>query len=176
MKKIVNNGIRKQDEGWTTMMDIAVKQESELDLERRIAQLRQLRAKIDAIEEEHKEKMSPYEVAKKKLEGALMQWLLEHKVKTANTAAGNITAVDNTTYPIEDQLAFREFIIENREWDMLDWKANKTVVDGYIKENNGGIPPGLRPNPHPHLRVSGPGKKKTSTKKMGFDENTPEEE
>jgi hypothetical protein len=151
-------------------------QEKELDLERRVAQLRQLRAVMEGMEKEHVERMSPYEEAKKKLEGALMQWLLEHKIKTANTAAGNITWVDNVTFPIEDKLAFREFVIENREWDMLDWRANKTVVSDYIETNNGSIPPGLKPNPHPHLRVSGPGKKKTSVKTKGFDEDTPEEE
>jgi hypothetical protein len=154
---------------------VAKPQENELDLERRVAQLRALRAKIDALEQEHKEKMGPYEDAKKKLEGALMQWLLERKIKTANTAAGNITAVDNTTYPIEDKLAFREFIIENREWEMLVWASNKVVVSDYINTNNGSIPPGLRPNPHPHLRVSGPGGKKPKVNK-GFDENAPEEE
>lgn len=151
-------------------------QEKELDLERRITQLRALRAKMDELERAHTEFMSPYEQAKKKLEGALMQWLLERKIKTANTKAGNITWVENTTYPIEDKLAFRGFVIETQEWDMLDWKANKTVVDDYIKTNNGEIPPGLRPNQHPHLRVSGPGKNKTSTVKTKFDPNTPEEE
>jgi len=150
--------------------------EKEINLEHRVAQLRALRAVMEKMEEEHKQKMSPYEEAKKKLEGVLMQWLLDHKIKTANTAAGNITWVENTTYPIEDKLAFREFIIENQEWEMLVWAANKTVVSDYIKANNDTIPPGLKPNPHPHLRVSGPGKKKTSVKKTEFDENTPEEE
>ena len=150
-------------------------QEKEIDLERRVAQLRKLRAKMEEFERVHAEFMAPYEQAKKALEGALMQWLLEHKIKTANTKAGNITWVDNTTYPIEDKLAFREFVIEMQAWDMLDWKANKTVVDDYVEENEGTIPPGLKPNPHPHLRLSGPGKKKTRVKK-GFDENTPEEE
>jgi hypothetical protein len=158
-------------------MDTATKpQEKELDLERRIAQLRAIRAKIDIMEKEHEEKMSPYETAKKALEGALMQWLLDHKIKTVNTAVGNITWVDNTTYPIEDKIAFREFIIENQEWEMLVWAANKVVVNDYAKANEGQIPPGLKPNPHPHLRVSGPGKKKIPVKKTGFDETTPEEE
>ena len=158
------------------MMDAVVTQERELNLERRIAQLRELRAKMDEFEKAHVEFMSPYEQAKKALEGALMKWLLDHKVKTFNTAAGNITWVDNTTYPIEDKVAFRAFVIEGAEWDMLDWKANKTVVNDYVEANKGVLPPGLKPNPHPHLRVSGPGKKKTPAIKKGFDENTPEEE
>jgi hypothetical protein len=158
------------------MNDAAVTQEKEINLEHRIRQLRQLRAHMEKMEEEHKVKMSPYEEAKKKLEGALMKWLLDHKIKTTNTAAGNITWVDNTTYPIEDKVAFRGFVIENQEWDMLDWKANKTVVNDYAEAHKGKLPPGLKPNPHPHLRVSGPGKKKTSVVTKGFDENTPEEE
>ena len=159
------------------MTDAAiVTPENEINLERRIAQLRQLRAKMEVMEQAHKDVMSPYEDAKKALEGALMKWLLDRKIKTTNTAAGNITWVDNTTYPIEDKLAFREFVIENQEWDMLDWKANKTVVNDYQEANKGLLPPGLKPNPHPHLRVSGPGKKKTSTAKTKFDPNTPEEE
>jgi hypothetical protein len=157
-------------------MDTATKpQEKELDLEYRIAQLRELREKIEVLDQAHKEKMDPYEQAKKKLEGALMNWLLERKIKTANTSAGKITWVDNTTYPIEDKLAFREFIIENKEWDMLVWASNKVVVNDYIKENKGEVPPGLKPNPHPHLRVSGPEGKKPKVNK-GFNENTPEEE
>ena len=85
------------------------------------------------LEQKHKEELNPYEEAKKKLEGALMQWLLEHKIKTANTAAGNITFVENTTFPIEDKLAFREFVIENLEWEMLDWRSNKTRVSDYVE-------------------------------------------
>ena len=158
------------------MEAVATPLEGEINLEKRIAQLRALRAKMDEFEKAHVAFMSPYEQAKKALEGALMKWLLDRKIKTTNTAAGNITWVDNTTYPIEDKLAFREFIIENQEWDMLDWKANKTVVSDFVEAHKGEIPPGLRPNPHPHLRVSGPGKKKTSTVKTKFDENTPEEE
>jgi hypothetical protein len=163
--------------GWTPMNDTATKpQEKELNVERRVAQLRELRAKMEEFEKAHVEFMSPYEQAKKQLEGALMNWLLLHKIKTTNTEAGNITWVDNTTYPIVDKLAFRGFVIENQEWDMLDWKANKTVVNDYAEAHKGEIPPGLKPNPHPHLRVSGPGKKKTSVKTKGFDESTPEEE
>jgi hypothetical protein len=154
----------------------ALQAEKELDIEYRIAQLRELREKMEVLEQAHKDKMDPYEQAKKKLEGVLMQWLLEHKIKTANTKVGNITWVDNTTYPIEDKLAFREFVIEMQAWDMLVWASNKVVVSDYIEEHKGEIPPGLRPNPHPHLRVSGPGKKKTSTVKTKFDPNTPEEE
>lgn len=151
--------------------------EKEINLEHRISQLRTLRAKMEEFERAHTDFMAPYEEAKKKLEGALMKWLLDRKIKTTNTAAGNITWVDNTTYPIEDKVAFRGFVIENKQWDMLDWKANKTVVSDYAEANKGVLPPGLKPNPHPHLRVSGPGKKKTSVKTKGFDEeNTPEEE
>jgi hypothetical protein len=166
-----------------TMNDAATTQEKEINLEHRIAQLRQLRAVMKDMKEKYEEMMSPYEIAKKKLEGALMKWLLDRKIKTTNTAAGNITWVDNTTYPIEDKVAFRKFVIDNKEWDMLDWKANQKVVDDYIEAHKDpknpkvvNIPPGLRPNPHPHLRVSGPGKKRTSTKATGFDEDTPEEE
>jgi hypothetical protein len=155
---------------------VSISQEKDLNVERRVAQLRELRAKMEEFERSHVEFMSPYETAKKALEGALMKWLLDHKIKTTNTAAGNITWVDNTTYPIIDKVAFRAFVIENQEWDMLDWKANKTVVSDYTETNKGKLPPGLKPNPHPHLRVSGPGKKKTQVTKKGFDENTPEEE
>jgi hypothetical protein len=165
-------------------MDAATKPtEKILDLERRVAQLRALRAKIESMEAEHADRMSPYTAAKKALEGALMQWLLDHKIKTTNTAAGNITWVDNTTYPIEDKIAFKEFVVENQEWEMLDWKANKKRVDDYIEENKDpanpkvvNLPPGLKPNPHPHLRVSGPGGKKKTRVTKGFDEDTPEEE
>ena len=150
--------------------------QDELNLEKRIAQLRMLRAKMEEIERKHKEELNPYTAAKKALEGALMNWLLERSIKTANTKAGNITWVDNTTFIIEDKVAFRQFVIENQEWEIIDWKANKTAVEDFKEGNNGTIPPGLRPNPHPHLRVSGPGKKETPTTKKGFSEDTPEEE
>ena len=165
------------------MNDAAKQPDKELDLERRIAQLRQLRAKIKGIEDRHKEELDPYETAKKALEGALMQWLLDRKIKTANTEAGKITWVDNTTYPIEDLLAFQDYVTANKAWEMLDWKANKTSVVGYINEHKDptnptavNLPPGLRENPHPHLRVTPPAGKKTPTKHKGFDIDAPEEE
>lgn len=152
---------------------------SELNLELRIKQLRELRAKIKAMEDEHKKKLAPYAQAEVQLKVTLMRWLLERKVKTMNVpTAGTITWVDNTTYPIEDVVAFQGYVIENRAWEYLDWKANKTAVVNYIEENHDPnhpdivhLPPGLRENPHPHLRVTPPGKKKR-TKPYGEGKDT----
>lgn len=167
-------------------MDTATKpQEKELDLEYRVAQLRKLRGIIKAIETKHEEELKDYKAAKVALEIALMRWLLDRKIKTSTTKAGSITQVDNTTYPIEDKIAFRNYVTDNQLWDdMLDWKANKTAVTDYIKEHHDPtdpdmvhLPPGLRENPNPHLRFTPPkGEKKALDKKLRFSEDTPEEE
>ena len=36
---------------------------------------------------------------------------------------------------IRDATAFQNYVIENRAWDMLDWKANVTAVGDFITEN-----------------------------------------
>jgi hypothetical protein len=155
-----------------------------LDLKFRVGQLRQLMAKIKMIEADHEKYLEPYKAAEKKLRAVLMQYLHDTGQTTAKTQNGSITWVDNTTYPIEDQPAFEEFVKQNEAWHMLVWRANDTRVKDYILEHKDPtdpkapdvLPPGLRPNPHPHLRVTPPTKKKAPVvKTTGFDVENNEE-
>ena len=141
----------------------------ELNLEHRVEQLHKLRAIKAQIDTEYKKKVTPYILADQQLCAELMTYLREHGLKTANTnTQGSITWVDKDTYPIEDQVAFSGFVIETRGWEYIDWKANTTAVKGFIKENDGELPPGLRLSEHPYLRVNSP-KTSRTVKAKGFD-------
>lgn len=139
------------------MNDIAT-QKPKLNVPFRVGQLRKLLVIKAEIEARHKKELEPLISAEKALRAALLEHLIFTGVKTMNTENGNITKVDKTTFPIEDQIAFSRHVIGTQAWELLDWKANVTAVKDYINENNA-LPPGLKANPWPYLQVKAPTKK-----------------
>lgn len=110
-----------------------------------VGQYVKLRDKIKAADDAHKEKMAPAKGYLEKLNNALLAQLQTIGADSAKTPHGTAYQTIKRTASIADSSEFRGFVIENRAWDMADWKANAPAVEEYLTENQV-LPPGVNLN------------------------------
>ena len=116
---------------------------------------------VDRLEEESKKalKENPEYVQAKavldRLEGILIKFLEDTKQKNAGTKYGTIHTVTRQTAAISDITAFQGYVIENRAWDAIDWKANATFAKDFTAEHKE-LPPGVQLNSHTRLSITAP--------------------
>jgi len=113
-----------------------------MDVGKRIEQYVLLRDRIKTMNDEHDVKTKPFREMLEKLGNDLQKYLLDTNQDSAATASGTAYLTTTASASIADGAAFREFVIDQALWDMLDWKANKTAVEDYAKEHNA-FPPGV---------------------------------
>jgi hypothetical protein len=118
-----------------------------VDIAGRVAQYIALRDKINAIKEEHKKVLEPYNDALDKLNEVLLNHLNEIKSDSASVnGIGTVYRTAKASASLADAQAFMDFVIEQQQWDLLDRKANVTAVQDYMKEHAGELPPGVNFN------------------------------
>ena len=100
-----------------------------------------LRDKIDAANKLHDEKMKPAKEYLVRLNVGLMAALQASGQDSGKTPYGTAYLSTKKSTSIADGTVFREFVISNGFWDLLDWKANSTAVADYIA--SGKQPPGI---------------------------------
>lgn len=118
---------------------------ADLDASFLIDKYLKLRNKIKQLNDAHEASLRPYKEGMETIENALLAFLLQNnmsnvKVKGIGTASG----LDKFSAVVEDQAAFRDWILQNNEFDMADIKANVVNVREYQKANNGTLPPGVK--------------------------------
>jgi hypothetical protein len=117
--------------------------EAPTPLQLRLDQFIQVRDKIEAMKEKHKEELAPLNKALLMLNGKLLEMLLESGSDSATVRdIGTVYKTIKKSASIADGDAFRQFIIANAMWNMIDWRANSTAVDEYIQAE-GNVPPGV---------------------------------
>lgn len=130
------------------------------DLEKRVGQYVALRDKIAEIKKRHTAELAPYHRGMEVLNDMLLQHLLSTNSQNAKAKSGTAFKQERVSVTISDAQVFREYVIENEAWDLIDWRANKVsvseAVDEYNKDvaeavmhnqpppNSGGLPPGLK--------------------------------
>jgi hypothetical protein len=112
--------------------------------ETRLVQYRQLEAKIDAMEEEHKARVMPFKEAREKLRALMLKMLHDSGQDSAKTAVGTVYRLTRTSVSLDDPTEFRRHVIGSENWDLIDWKANKSAVADYATMNEGQLPPGVK--------------------------------
>ena len=100
-----------------------------------------LRDKISAADDLHKEKMRPARDYLEALNAALLGNLNATGQDSAKTEHGTAYRSSRRTASIADAAVFRNYVITNQVWDVLDWKANATAVADLIAV--GTPPPGV---------------------------------
>lgn len=111
--------------------------------QKRIEQHRIIDAKIKAMKEEFEEKLRPYKEGKEKLRGYLLEMLIKSGQDSAKTISGTVYRLTRSSASLEDVEAFRRHVIGTETWDLLDWKANITAVEDFLKANDH-LPPGVK--------------------------------
>jgi|GEM_PF-894481 len=102
----------------------------------------QLRDKEKELKAKHKEELRPYTEAMAKIEALCGNHMTEAKLESMKTSAGTCYETVTSTASIKDSTEFKAFVLENRAWDMLDWKCNATAAQDFLREHQV-MPPGV---------------------------------
>jgi hypothetical protein len=87
-----------------------------------------LRDYIEAEDKAHKERLQTRRDQLEKLNQLLLQNLNASGQDNAKTKAGTAYRKAWTSATIRDKDAFRRHVIGTEDWDLIDWRANKTAV------------------------------------------------
>lgn len=107
-----------------------------------VEQMVKTRDRLKEADDAHKEKTKVARDYKERLEAALLAKLNEVGGESVKTAHGTVYRTTRRSATIADGAVFREFVIGNEAFDLVDWKANANAVDDFIK-NEGTPPPGV---------------------------------
>lgn len=133
------------------------------NMELRVAQFRQVREKLEQLEEEAAKIRKPFQDIKDKLEGLIIKQLKDTGQTSARTAAGTASLSTKYKATLSDKTAFMAFVTENKLFDLIDKKANSTAVKDYLEEHKA-LPPGCNISSHTTVNVRRP--TKSSTKEV----------
>lgn len=107
-----------------------------------IDQYVKLRDRLKKADDEHKKKMDPAKQYLEALNNRLLQTLNTAGGESIKTARGTAYRTEKKSATIKDSVAFRDYVVANELFDMVDWKANATAVEEHIKDFEG-TPPGV---------------------------------
>lgn len=101
-----------------------------------------LRDKLKEAEDAHKEKTKNARAYLELLNGKLLERLNDVGGDSVKTPHGTVYRTTRRSASIADGDTFRQYVIEQEQFDLVDWRANANAVDDFIKEN-GVQPPGV---------------------------------
>jgi hypothetical protein len=129
-----------------------------IDVEKRTRQYIALRDKIKEISDRHKAELKPYMDAMATLEGVFMQALDGINADNIKTEAGTIYKAVQASATVSDMSEFRRHVIGAQDWELVDWKANKTAVSERLGAGEV-LPPGVKYSTHVKINVRRAGEK-----------------
>lgn len=109
------------------------------NIEEMVGQYVKLRDGLKKADEEHKKKTATARAYLTALDGGLLAKLNEIGGENVKTAVGTVYRTTRRSAVIRDGDAFRSYVINNDEFDLVDWRANAGAVDDFIKSNQ--VPP-----------------------------------
>lgn len=101
---------------------------TELTIDERIAQYVQLRDHKDEARKEFNKNMEKVDAAIKKLEAILLDHLNKSGQNSANCDSGTAYKIERTSATVKDRDEFFRFVIENRQLEAMDIRANKKII------------------------------------------------
>jgi hypothetical protein len=69
------------------------------------------------------------------IELEVLTFLRDSKQKNAKTEAGTASRVEDISVTITDAEAFRRHVIGTEQWELLDWRCNKTAINAIVKSD-----------------------------------------
>ena len=101
-----------------------------------------LRDKLKESDDAHKKKTEQARAYLMMLNGKLLERLADVGGESVKTPHGTVYQSTKRSASIADGDAFRQYVITNGHFDLVDWRANANAVDDFIKEH-GAVPPGV---------------------------------
>jgi hypothetical protein len=118
--------------------------DAESPLARYIGQFITLRDRIEEVNNLNKEKMKPLYEAREKLEAFLMDQLVQSGSDSLKVrGVGTIYKNTDDSATVGDQAEFKRHVIGTGNFDLIDFRANKTGVREYLMAHGGEPPPGV---------------------------------
>jgi len=93
-----------------------------------------------AFEKQVESQAKQYTDRMEKIELALHKYMQDHKLNSLPTDAGTAYISTKNSATVTDGSAFRGHIIETRDWDLADWRANVTATKAWIDEHGVPVP------------------------------------
>ncbi len=100
-----------------------------------------LRDEVAQIEARAKEAAAPIKETMDKIERYFKALAAEEGVDSWKTESGTAYLQKNDSVKLADPAAFMEFVVANEAWDLIEKRAAKVAVRGFL-ESNGVLPPG----------------------------------
>ena len=116
--------------------------DSPVNIDELVSQYVRLRDKIKEADDAHKAKLKDAKDHLESLNNTLLERLNQVGGESVKTSSGTVYRTTRRTASIADGEAFRQFVINNEAFDLVDWKANALAVDDFIKEEKA-PPPGV---------------------------------
>lgn len=104
-----------------------------------------LRDRIKKTEQRHKEELAGAKDLLMQMGTRLLDELNKCGGDSIASPEGTAYRTERVSASISDASQFRDYVIANELFDMLDWKANPTAVKDHITEF-GAAPPGINLN------------------------------
>src|SRR3954468_11117455 len=116
-----------------------------------------IRDHIQARERELEEELEPRRAQLKILNEKLLLQLNATGQDSAKTKTGTAYRKSFVSVTVADKDAFRRHVIGTEDWDLIDWRANKTAVSKIVEEEQE-PPPGVNFSKGYDVGVRRPGK------------------
>ena len=106
-----------------------------------------------ALERKQKAHLKKYSDVLTRIEGKFLEHLQANGGQAFSTSFATAYLTTKRSAPITDAVAFKGYVIENRAWDMLDWKANVTAVSDFVNDHEE-LPPGVSLKAHVTVNIA----------------------
>lgn len=113
-----------------------------LPLDKLIGMYVKLRDRIKAKDDEAKAAIKPAKELLELMNNRILDELNKAGGDSIKAPTGTAYRTSRTTASLADPAAFRDFVIANELFDMVDWKANAKAVQDHNQEF-GALPPGV---------------------------------
>ena len=117
--------------------------DSNENVEKWVRQYIFLRDRKKELEAKHKKELEEVNLYMDHISGNLQTFLDSSGVESASTKAGTVYTTTRHTASLADPSEFMKFVIENKQWDLIDRRANAAACRDYVKEHDGNLPPGV---------------------------------
>ena len=101
-----------------------------------------IRDKKAALEKQQKEALQPFTEALAQIEQEVHARLNQAGVDRIGGSSGTAYVHMRSSVKVDDKSAFMEYVEANKEFGLLDVKANKTAIETFL-ETNQQLPPGI---------------------------------
>lgn len=114
----------------------------QVTVNRRVKQFIDIRDALKVMEEKHEAEKKDLLEAKNLVAGWLQSFMEKAGATSIKTECGTCHFTERTSASVADPALFMDYVISNKQFDLLDRRANVTAVKDFIKEH-GAQPPGV---------------------------------